>query len=140
MKKNKKGFTLVELLAVIVILGVLLLVAVPAIQTVMRESREKAAKDNALMVIKAFETCSMANEGARCNDSQASDYFEGPTTVEYTGASATTAEKIVIKFNTNYVITVTASAVNTNIDFTTAKTNINSATFTSGSTTLSIGG
>ena len=30
--KNKKGFTLVELLAVIVILGVLLMIAVPAVQ------------------------------------------------------------------------------------------------------------
>lgn len=29
--KNKKGFTLVELLAVIVILGVLLMIAVPAV-------------------------------------------------------------------------------------------------------------
>ena len=43
MKKiNKKGFTLVELLAVIVILGVLLLIAVPSVNNIINNSRKKA--------------------------------------------------------------------------------------------------
>ena len=75
MKNNKKGFTLVELLAVIVILGVLLLVAVPAVNNIMKTSKEKAAKDNALMVIKAFETCNMATQ-TTCTSTQLADYME----------------------------------------------------------------
>ena len=42
MKKlNKKGFTLVELLAVITIMGILMIVAVPAVQRTIRNTRYK---------------------------------------------------------------------------------------------------
>lgn len=40
--KNQKGLTLVELLAVIVILGVIAAIAVPAIGNVINNSKEKA--------------------------------------------------------------------------------------------------
>ena len=40
--KNKTGFTLVELLAVIVILGVLLLIAVPAVTNIIDNTKKKA--------------------------------------------------------------------------------------------------
>ena len=43
MKKNeKKGFTLVELLGVIVILGIIAMIAVPTINTALNYSRKKA--------------------------------------------------------------------------------------------------
>ena len=49
--KNKKGFTLVELLAVIVILGILLLIAVPAVQNIIENSRNKAFESNAKLAL-----------------------------------------------------------------------------------------
>lgn len=51
MKKNKKGFTLVELLAVIVILGVLLMIAVPAISNVIEKSRKSSFINSVKLVI-----------------------------------------------------------------------------------------
>ena len=72
--KNKKGFTLIELLAVIIILGVLLLVAIPGINKLLENSRVGAAKDNAKMVVKAIENCTLGNElsgGGVCDSKEA---------------------------------------------------------------------
>lgn len=52
-KKNKKGFTLVELLAVIVVLIIIMLVAITFIRTYTKRSKEKALTVNALSYIKA---------------------------------------------------------------------------------------
>ena len=42
--KNKKGFTLVELLAVILILGILMVVAVPSINSTSNKTKERMLK------------------------------------------------------------------------------------------------
>ena len=46
MWKKEKGFTLVELLAVIVILGIILAIAIPAVGNVIKNSEDKADKAN----------------------------------------------------------------------------------------------
>ena len=51
MKMNKKGFTLVELLAVIVILAIIALIATPIILGVIDNARKNSAKDAAYGVI-----------------------------------------------------------------------------------------
>ena len=51
MKKDKgKGFTLVELLAVIVILAIILVIAIPQIKSVIKAARLSAIKDSAILI------------------------------------------------------------------------------------------
>ncbi len=53
--KNKKGFTLVELLAVIVILGIILLIAVPKIMTTISNATEASMESSAKMLAASAE-------------------------------------------------------------------------------------
>ena len=53
---NKKGFTLVELLAVIVILAVIILIAVNAVLPQMRKARRNSFADEVINFAKAAET------------------------------------------------------------------------------------
>ena len=52
---KKKGFTLVELLAVIVILSVILLIAVPAVKKSVDSAKKKSAENDAIMIKKIAE-------------------------------------------------------------------------------------
>ncbi len=52
MKKNEKGFTLIEILAVIIILGILLVIAVPSISNYISDSRKNAYISTAKEYIK----------------------------------------------------------------------------------------
>jgi type IV pilus assembly protein PilA len=53
--KNQKGMTLIELLAVIVILGVIAAIAVPAIGSTVTNSKEKADAQTVLLIYAAAE-------------------------------------------------------------------------------------
>ena len=55
MMKNKKGFTLVELLAVIVILAVILVIAIPRIIDVIDSSKLSSFESSARMIISDAE-------------------------------------------------------------------------------------
>lgn len=64
MKKiNKKGFTLVELLAVIVILGVLLLIAVPSVNNIINNSKKKAFASAAKLMLENVESAASIEKG-----------------------------------------------------------------------------
>ena len=47
MKKNKKGFTLVELVIVVAVMAVLIAVAIPTVTSITRTAKETVAKTNA---------------------------------------------------------------------------------------------
>lgn len=55
MLKNKKGFTLVELLAVIVILAIILAIAVPGITKMTESTKQSAFESNVKMIITNIE-------------------------------------------------------------------------------------
>ena len=57
----KKGFTLVELLAVIIILGVIVLIAIPRVNNVIRGSRDAAFVQNNNNIIRAADNFMNAN-------------------------------------------------------------------------------
>ncbi|RDI44157.1 type II secretion system protein [Falsibacillus pallidus] len=60
--KNQKGFTLVELLAVIVILGIIAAIAVPSIGGIIDKSKADAHRANALQIISAAKIAVAAND------------------------------------------------------------------------------
>lgn len=53
--KSKKGFTLLELLAVIVVLAIIALIVTPFVTNAIKEAREGAAKNSAYGIISAAE-------------------------------------------------------------------------------------
>ena len=60
--KKKKGFTLVELLAVIVILAVILVIAVPQIMDIIKESRKGTLISSAKLIAASAESAYMSNQ------------------------------------------------------------------------------
>ena len=68
---NKKGFTLVELLAVIVILSIILVIAVPSVNRYIKQSKEKAYKVQISELLDAVESyANMNNEILPENDDE----------------------------------------------------------------------
>ena len=57
-KSNKKGFTLVELVVVIAIIGILAAILVPTMMNYVKKARLKTANANAKLI---FTTCNNCN-------------------------------------------------------------------------------
>ncbi|MGX1192721.1 type IV pilin protein [Metabacillus sp. SLBN-84] len=87
MLKNERGLTLIELLAVVVILGIIAAIAVPAIGNVISKSKEDAIHAEAVQVLDAAKlfvstnnptdtTKTYSNIGENPN-TQMNDYLDG---------------------------------------------------------------
>ena len=58
----RKGFTLVEMLSVIVVLGIIALIAFPAVDSAIKDSRQKAYDKNVEFIEKSATTYSVTND------------------------------------------------------------------------------
>ena len=78
MKKNSKGFTLVELLAVIVVLAVIMVIATTQINGIIKKNRVDAFVSTYKVVLNSVKTCAVQNlTGNNCKgtvDISANDY------------------------------------------------------------------
>lgn len=75
-KMNKKGFTLVELLAVIVIMGVLMMVAIPAVQKTIENSKKDMYLDTGKQYVNAVRTLWISG-GLQCNGTSSDSINSG---------------------------------------------------------------
>lgn len=58
---KRKGFTLVEILAVITLIGVLALIAIPTVDAIIKSSKERAYADQKKVIISAARDWAAAN-------------------------------------------------------------------------------
>ena len=67
--KKKRGFTLVELLAVICLISVITLIAVPVVMNILREIKASAFKSSVENTLKAIEFGKVDNKKLKANPS-----------------------------------------------------------------------
>ncbi|MCA0971355.1 prepilin-type N-terminal cleavage/methylation domain-containing protein [Halobacillus litoralis] len=108
---SQKGFTLVELLAVIVILGIVAGIAIPSIGGIIQKTREDAVKAEALQVLdsaRLYDTTTEATSDRVISSEELSSYIEDVDLGNYS----------VIVNSSNYSLTTsTVTAGNASITF-----------------------
>ncbi|MDX8290006.1 prepilin-type N-terminal cleavage/methylation domain-containing protein [Metabacillus indicus] len=88
MLKNERGLTLIELLAVVVILGIIAAIAVPAIGNVIQKSKVDAYNSDALQILSAADIYE-ANVGrptSAIDEAALKDYLKGSKIEDFTVA------------------------------------------------------
>lgn len=86
-KQNEKGFTLVEIMVVVLILGILVAIAVPVFSNNITQANRTVVEANLKTIDSAIMQHKATNEGAIPNQADLSSYLQewpvGPDGVEY---------------------------------------------------------
>ena len=89
INKKEKGFTLVELLAVIVILAIILVIAVPKVMSVIEDSKKATLESTAKMIASAAEKAKVQNTVLGNNDEITCDSVAKINNLDYASCSIT---------------------------------------------------
>jgi len=84
--KNEKGLTLIELLAVIVILGIIAAIAIPSISGIIQKSKEDAVKADAITILNAAKNYVAGNDmatGGTITEADLESYVSGANLDEF---------------------------------------------------------
>lgn len=91
MKTNKKGFTLVEIMIVVAIIGLLAAIGIPSFQKARSNSREKSCLNNLRMIDAAKEQWAMdTNATAAPTAGDLNAYIKGTTSTLVCPSGGTT--------------------------------------------------
>jgi len=114
--KNERGLTLVELLAVIVILGVISAVAVPSIGNIIQKSKEDAVKADAIAMINAAKLYIMEQDVSSNTDIKRSELISNDY-LEATGTEWDNDPTVTYNSNNELVLSGSAKAGKVTLTF-----------------------